>query len=82
MLLAGVLLLLRGDGRAGLPRLRSVSGAGGSTGRRYGGMDFGLRNPVAPVWCVLDRDDNFWLTGEHHAQEQPLVHHARHLPLG
>jgi hypothetical protein len=49
-------------------------------GRRVGGLDFGLRNPFAAVWGVLDRDDILWLTGEHYSREQSLAHHARHLP--
>ncbi len=49
-------------------------------GRRVGGLDFGLRNPFAAVWGVLDRDDVLWLTGEHYGRDQTLAHHARHLP--
>ena len=49
-------------------------------GRRVGGLDFGLRNPFAAVWGVLDRDDILWLTGEHYSREMSLAHHARHLP--
>jgi hypothetical protein len=50
------------------------------TGRWFGGLDFGLRNPFAAVWGVLDRDDVFWLVGEHYARDQPLAYHAQHLP--
>jgi hypothetical protein len=49
-------------------------------GRKVGGLDFGLRNPFAAVWGVLDRDDVLWLTGEHYAREQSLAWHAAHLP--
>jgi hypothetical protein len=49
-------------------------------GRRVGGIDFGLRNPFAAVWGVLDRDDILWLTGEHYSREQTLRYHAQHLP--
>jgi hypothetical protein len=50
------------------------------SGRWVGGIDFGLRNPFAAVWGVLDRDDVLWLVGEHHAANQSLAYHARHLP--
>src|SRR5437879_6336841 len=36
-------------------------------GRRVGGMDFGLNNPFAAIWGVLDRDDVLWLVGEHYS---------------
>jgi hypothetical protein len=49
-------------------------------GRKVGGIDFGLRNPFAAVWGVLDRDDILWLTGEHYSREQTLAYHAQHLP--
>jgi hypothetical protein len=49
-------------------------------GRRVGGIDFGLRNPFAAVWGVLDRDDNLWLTGEHYSRNKTLAFHAGHLP--
>jgi hypothetical protein len=49
-------------------------------GRRGGGIDFGLRNPTAAVWGVLDRDDILWLTGEHYSRGQSLRYHAQHLP--
>jgi hypothetical protein len=51
-------------------------------GRWYGGIDFGLRNPFAAVWGVLDRDDVFWLVGEHYARDKSLAYHAKHLPKG
>jgi hypothetical protein len=50
--------------------------------RRVGGLDFGFRNPFAAVWGIVDRDDILWLTGEHYQRQQPLSHHARHLPPG
>jgi hypothetical protein len=50
------------------------------TGRKVGGIDFGFRNPFAAVWGVLDRDDVLWLTREHYQRNQPLSHHAQHLP--
>ena len=49
-------------------------------GRRVGGIDFGVRNPFAAVWGVLDRDDVLWLTGEHYGRERSLAYHAQHLP--
>jgi hypothetical protein len=59
-----------------------VAGEPPPGGRRVGGIDFGLRNPFAAVWGVLDRDDVLWLTGEHYCREQTLAYHARHLPKG
>jgi hypothetical protein len=49
-------------------------------GRYVGGVDFGLRNPFAAVWGVIDRDDILWLTGEHYSREKTLTHHAEHMP--
>src|SRR5438445_1620910 len=49
-------------------------------GKRVGGLDFGVRNPFAAVWGVLDRDDVLWLTGEHYSREKSLAYHAQHLP--
>jgi hypothetical protein len=57
-----------------------LSAPGAPAGRHVGGIDFGLRNPFAAVWGVLDRDDVLWLTGEHYSREQSLAYHARHLP--
>jgi hypothetical protein len=51
-------------------------------GSWYGGIDFGLKNPFAAVWGVVDRDDVFWLVGEHYARNQPLAYHVEHLPRG
>src|SRR5207302_6425179 len=52
------------------------------SGSWYGGIDFGLKNPFAAVWGVLDRDEVFWLVGEHYARDKPLAYHAQHLPRG
>ncbi len=49
-------------------------------GKKVGGIDFGLRNPLAAVWGVLDREDVLWITGEHYVREKPLNYHARFLP--
>jgi hypothetical protein len=49
-------------------------------GRRVGGVDFGVRNPFAAVWGVLDRDDILWLTGEHYSRQGSLAYHAQHMP--
>jgi hypothetical protein len=49
-------------------------------GQKVGGLDFGLRNPFAAVWGVVDRDDVLWLTGEHFSRERTLAYHAQHLP--
>jgi hypothetical protein len=51
-------------------------------GRPLGGIDFGLRNPFAAIWGVLDRDDVLWLHGEHYSREKPLAYHVQHLPHG
>jgi hypothetical protein len=58
---------LRTDGRPG-------------EGQRFGGIDFGLRNPFAAVWGTLDRDGVLWLTGEHYSRDKSLSYHAKHLP--
>jgi hypothetical protein len=47
---------------------------------RFGGIDFGFRNPFAAVWGILDRDGTLWLTGEHYSRQKPLSYHAQHLP--
>jgi hypothetical protein len=49
-------------------------------GRWYGGIDFGLRNPFAAVWGVIDRDDVLWLVGEHYMRDKSLRFHAARLP--
>ncbi|HEV2948790.1 MAG TPA: hypothetical protein VGX70_15560 [Gemmataceae bacterium] len=49
-------------------------------GRRFGGIDFGLRNPFAAIWGTLDRDGILWLTGEHYSRNQALSYHVKHLP--
>jgi hypothetical protein len=59
---------------------RCVVSVRAPAGRKVGGLDFGLRNPFAAVWGVLDRDDVLWLTGEHYSREQTLAYHAAHLP--
>jgi hypothetical protein len=48
--------------------------------QKYGGLDFGFRNPFAAVWGVLDHDDVLWLTGEHYAHSRPLSYHAQRIP--
>jgi hypothetical protein len=57
-----------------------AAGPAPAGGRRYGGIDFGFRNPFAALWGTLDRDDVLWLTGEHYARGRPLSHHAGCLP--
>jgi hypothetical protein len=49
-------------------------------GKPVGGLDFGVRNPCAAVWGVLDRDDVLWLTGEHYARGQTLADLKGRLP--
>jgi hypothetical protein len=51
-------------------------------GRWVGGMDFGLRNPFAAIWGILDRDDVLWIFGEHYSRERTLAHHVQRLPKG
>jgi hypothetical protein len=48
--------------------------------RRYGGIDFGYRNPFAAVWGGLDRNGVLWLTNERYVREEPTSVHATHLP--
>jgi hypothetical protein len=48
--------------------------------RKYGGLDFGYRNPFAAVWGGVDRDGILWLTHEHYVRQQPLSYHAARLP--
>jgi hypothetical protein len=47
---------------------------------RYGGIDFGYRNPCAAVWGGLDCDGILWLTHEHYVREEPPSFHAARLP--
>jgi hypothetical protein len=49
-------------------------------GRKFGGIDFGFRNPFAAVWGVLDKEGVLWLTGEHYQRQRPVSWHADHLP--
>jgi len=51
-------------------------------GTKVGGMDFGVRNPFAALWGVLDRDNILWITGEHYSREKSLAYHREHLPKG
>jgi hypothetical protein len=57
-----------------------VQADGVPAGRWFGGIDFGLRNPFAAVWGVVDRDDVLWLVGEHYAADKTLAYHAARLP--
>jgi hypothetical protein len=52
----------------------------GSEFQRYGGIDFGFRNPFAALWGTLDKRGILWLTGEHYSRERCLSDHANHLP--
>ena len=49
-------------------------------GTKVGGMDFGVRNPFAAIWGVIDRDDILWITGEHYEHERPLSYHVQKIP--
>ena len=62
-----------------LPRC-VVPGPAPAFKRRYGGIDFGYRNPFAAVWGGLDRDGILWLTNEHYVREEPPSFHAARLP--
>jgi hypothetical protein len=58
-----------------------VADASGSlVGRKFGGIDFGFRNPFAAVWGVLDKEGVLWLTDEHYERNRPVSYHADHLP--
>jgi hypothetical protein len=48
--------------------------------RRYGGIDFGYRNPFAAIWGGLDCNGVLWLTNEHYVREQIPSYHAARLP--
>ena len=60
--------------------MSGVLGTGGWHAPPVGGLDFGVRNPFAAVWGVLDRDDILWLTGEHYCRNQTLDFHKQHMP--
>jgi hypothetical protein len=49
-------------------------------GTRVGGLDFGVRNPTAAVWGLLDHDGVLWLTGELYGREKSLAYVAQRLP--
>src|SRR5262249_35775845 len=51
-------------------------------GKQVGGIDFGVRNPFAAVWGVLNQEGVLWITGEHYSREKSLEYHVRHLPHG
>jgi hypothetical protein len=53
---------------------------GSPTGRKFGGIDFGFRNPFAAVWGVFDKQGVLWLTGEHYERNRPVSYHADYLP--
>jgi hypothetical protein len=57
-----------------------VPGPAPAGGKRFGGIDFGFRNPFAALWGSLDRDGVLWLSGEHYARQKPLSYHAERLP--
>jgi hypothetical protein len=57
-----------------------VPGPAPALKRRYGGIDFGYRNPFAAVWGGLDRDGVLWLTDEHYVREEVPSSHAKRLP--
>ena len=59
---------------------RSVVAALVPLGRSVGGIDFGLRNPFAAVWGVVDAAGVLWLSGEHYEREKPLAYHLERLP--
>jgi hypothetical protein len=59
---------------------RSVTAGPVPPGRRVGGIDFGLRQPFAAVWGVLDARDVLWLCGEIYERGQPLSALVKRLP--
>jgi hypothetical protein len=58
----------------------AVDEEGPATGKEYGGIDWGFRNPFAALWGRLDRHDVLTITGERYVRETPLHEHARALP--
>ncbi|HMF20030.1 MAG TPA: terminase family protein [Gemmataceae bacterium] len=57
-----------------------VAGPAPAFKRRYGGIDFGYRNPFAAIWGGLDQDGILWITNEHYVREQPPSWHATKIP--
>jgi hypothetical protein len=57
-----------------------VPGPAPALKRRYGGIDFGFRNPFAAVWGGLDHDGILWLCGEHYVREEAPSDIAACLP--
>src|ERR1019366_5345786 len=51
------------------------------SGRTVGGIDFGWRNPFAPLWGTLDADDVLWITGERYSSRVPFADHASALSV-
>jgi hypothetical protein len=48
--------------------------------RKFGGIDFGYRNPFAAIWGHTDPDGVLWITHEHYEREQTIDWHADRLP--
>src|SRR5260370_1269902 len=51
----------------------------GRGGKRFGGIDFGLRNPFAAIWGTVGRDGVLWVGGETYRRNQSLRYHVNHL---
>jgi hypothetical protein len=47
--------------------------------RRFGGIDFGFRNPFAALWGFI-YDGVLYLTGEHYERRKGLDHHVTRMP--
>ena len=47
---------------------------------RWGGIDFGFRNPFAAIWGHLEPPDILCVTGERYGSGLTVEEHARHLP--
>jgi hypothetical protein len=48
-------------------------------GHRYGGIDWGWRNPFAAIWGALELD-HLYIYGERYLRQTPLHEHAAALP--
>jgi hypothetical protein len=59
---------------------RCIDAGPAPAGKKFGGIDFGFRNPFAAVWGVLDKEGVLWITDEHYERNRPVSYHADHLP--
>jgi hypothetical protein len=69
------------DGASDCPSPRSPGEGTGVRGLpRFGGIDFGFRNPFAALWGTLDTKGILWLTGEQYCRQRSLNDLATSLP--